>query len=994
MKSCAMFYLRCSFQLFSYHPYLGFPSHSLQLFLRRFLSIEPSFSSSTSTRPFPDYSPKKPNVKDSELVHQISNAVKLRRTEPLCRILKPYETKLRSDHLIWVLMNIKDNYELILDFFNWACLRRDPNLEVRCVVVQIAAASKDLKMAREIICDFWAKPNLDISNSFTHFVERLIYTYKDWGSDPHVFDVFFQVLVEAGLLNEARKFFDKLLNYGVALSAGSCNLYLTCLSSKRDMLGMVLKVFSEFPQLGVCWNTESYNILMNSLFRLGKIREAHHLLMRMEFKGCIPDVVSYTTIIDGYCHVGELQKVVQLVKEMQLKGLKPNLYTYSSIILLLCKSGKVVEGEKVLREMMKRGVFPDHVIYTTLIDGFCKLGNTQAAYKLFSEMEAREIVPDSIAFSALICGLSGSGKVVEADKLFNEMIKKGFEPDEVTYTALIDGYCKLGEMKKAFFLHNQMVQIGLTPNVVTYTALADGLCKSGELDTANELLHEMCRKGLQLNISTYNTIVNGLCKAGNILQAVKLMEEMKEAGLHPDTITYTTLMDAYYKTGEMVKARELLREMLDRGLQPTVVTFNVLMNGLCMSGKLEDGERLLKWMLEKGIMPNAATYNSIMKQYCIRNNMRISTEIYRGMCAQGVVPDSNTYNILIKGHCKARNMKEAWFLHKEMVEKRFNLTASSYNALIKGFFKRKKLLEARQLFEEMRREGLVASAEIYNLFVDMNYEEGNMETTLELCDEAIEKCLLDKARNGNFSLQSHSKQKLVTMAKSEVKLLGAWPSPFVMRPRIALNIKSVDYEFLEETFGSKSQLLLESNPVHKKIPVLIHDGKPICESLIIVEYIDEAWSNPAPSILPSDPYDRAIARFWGAYVDEKWFPNLKLISTAEGEEKEKAIGQIVEGLKLLEDAYVKSSKGKAFFGGDEIGYLDIAFGCYLGWLRATEKLSEVKLLDEAKTPGLVKWAETFSSHPAVKDVLPETDKLVEFGKSLFARLRAAKSGSS
>jgi len=106
------------------------------------------------------------------------------------------------------------------------------------------------------------------------------------------------------------------------------------------------------------------------------------------------------------------------------------------------------------------------------------------------------------------------------------------------------------------------------------------------------------------------------------------------------------------------------------------------------------------------------------------------------------------------------------------------------------------------------------------------------------------------------------------MAKNELKLLGGWSSPFALRVQIALNLKGVDYEAVEETFNPKSDLLLKSNPVHKKIPVLLHADKPICESAIIVEYIDEVWTN-LPSILPQNVYDRANARFWVAYIDDK-----------------------------------------------------------------------------------------------------------------------------
>ena len=102
----------------------------------------------------------------------------------------------------------------------------------------------------------------------------------------------------------------------------------------------------------------------------------------------------------------------------------------------------------------------------------------------------------------------------------------------------------------------------------------------------------------------------------------------------------------------------------------------------------------------------------------------------------------------------------------------------------------------------------------------------------------------------------------------EVILLDFWPSPFGMRARVALAEKGIEYEYKEENLSDKSPLLLKMNPVKKQIPVLIHNGKPVCESLIIVRYIDEVWKCISP-LLPSDSYQRAHAMFWADYVDKK-----------------------------------------------------------------------------------------------------------------------------
>ena len=99
-------------------------------------------------------------------------------------------------------------------------------------------------------------------------------------------------------------------------------------------------------------------------------------------------------------------------------------------------------------------------------------------------------------------------------------------------------------------------------------------------------------------------------------------------------------------------------------------------------------------------------------------------------------------------------------------------------------------------------------------------------------------------------------------------LFGAWRSPYSTRVELALEVKGINYEFVEEDLRNKSQLLLGPNPAHQKIPVLVHNGRPKSESIIILEYIDECWTS-TPKLLPEDPYERAKIRFWADFFDNK-----------------------------------------------------------------------------------------------------------------------------
>ncbi|KAF8698471.1 hypothetical protein HU200_035211 [Digitaria exilis] len=228
---------------------------------------------------------------------------------------------------------------------------------------------------------------------------------------------------------------------------------------------------------------------------------------------------------------------------------------------------------------------------------------------------------------------------------------------------------------------------------------------------------------------------------------------------------------------------------------------------------------------------------------------------------------------------------------------------------------------------------------------------------------------------------------------NDLKLLGMWASPFVLRVKLALSLKGLSYEYVEEDLRTKSELLLKSNPVHKKVPVLINDGKPVCESSVILQYIDEAFAGTGPSLLPADPYERAIARFWAAYIDDKMMAAWNQASKAKTEEeKAEAMKQSFATVETLEGALRDCGKGKPFFGGDDVGYVDVVLGGLLGWIRANDELQGVKPFDPERTPLLAAWAERFWSLEAVEPVMPDVSKLVEFGKMLQARQAAAAAG--
>lgn len=102
------------------------------------------------------------------------------------------------------------------------------------------------------------------------------------------------------------------------------------------------------------------------------------------------------------------------------------------------------------------------------------------------------------------------------------------------------------------------------------------------------------------------------------------------------------------------------------------------------------------------------------------------------------------------------------------------------------------------------------------------------------------------------------------------------------------------------------------------------------------------------------------------------------------EKKEKAVEAAVQNLGLLD----KEIQGKKFFGGEQIGYLDLAAGWICHWLNVLDEVGEMNVFDKERVPSLHEWAQNFIQIPVIKESLPPRENLVNYFKGSLSYVRS------
>jgi glutathione S-transferase len=90
-------------------------------------------------------------------------------------------------------------------------------------------------------------------------------------------------------------------------------------------------------------------------------------------------------------------------------------------------------------------------------------------------------------------------------------------------------------------------------------------------------------------------------------------------------------------------------------------------------------------------------------------------------------------------------------------------------------------------------------------------------------------------------------------------LHGASASPFVRKVLVALALKELPFEQIQQIPFTKDPVYRNINPL-EKIPTLQDGELTICDSTVICEYLEDAY--PRPALYPDNAVDKARARWY------------------------------------------------------------------------------------------------------------------------------------
>ncbi|CAL9016112.1 unnamed protein product [Prunus brigantina] len=207
-------------------------------------------------------------------------------------------------------------------------------------------------------------------------------------------------------------------------------------------------VLQQLQQQGLQPATTTYGLVMEVMLACGKYNLVHDFFKKVQ-KSSIPNALTYRVIVNTLWREGKVDEAVLVVQNMERRGIVGSAALYYDFARCLCSAGRCQEALMQIEKICKVANKPLVVTYTGLIQACLDAGSIKNGAYVFKQME-NFCSPNLVTCNTMLKGYLDHGMFEEAKELFLKMLDDGNNisnksdykvrviPDSYTFNTLLD----------------------------------------------------------------------------------------------------------------------------------------------------------------------------------------------------------------------------------------------------------------------------------------------------------------------------------------------------------------------------------------------------------------------------------------------------------------------------------------------------------------------------------------------------------------------------
>ncbi|OVA15920.1 Pentatricopeptide repeat [Macleaya cordata] len=384
-------------------------------------------------------------------------------------------------------------------------------------------------------------------------------------------------------------------------------------------------------------NTFTYNNLLSSTVKNGRLEDAHKLFDEMPNR----NEVSWSTIISAYTRSGNYMKAFGLLEEMWKEGLRPNEFALGSLLKASSGLRDICIGKQLHGWLIRTGFGLDAGVQTSLITMYSNCGYLSDARRVFDGIPNSSL-NDGPLWNSVIAAYIFHECWIEAFQLFSSMISTGFvAPTKFSYASVINSCSNTRAEKYGKIIHGMVIKDGTFDETMMGNSLITFYAKCGILEDANRVFERISSK----SVVSWNSIIAGNEQNGEGKAAINLFHRMLRLGhsVQPNRITFLSVLSAVSGVSALNSGKEIHACMIKSGLEfeTTIANSLITMYSKCR----EVGKAGL--VFERLPFKDMVTWNSMLTGFEQNEQWEKCLELFKEMLLLGIKPDDHSFTVIL-----------------------------------------------------------------------------------------------------------------------------------------------------------------------------------------------------------------------------------------------------------------------------------------------------------------------------------------------------------